>query len=113
MVKRLLFGSIKNHVLSYADFDFIVCHTVHLANRRPVSFKEALREGNANEVPELITPEQLIKGYELTSLNIIPELQGIPDDDLEWQADLNSSQHIKDEFRKLRKVRNVLLEKYH
>ena len=112
MVKRLLFGSIKNNVLSYADFEYLVCHTVHLANRRPIAFKEALREGNVEGVPEPITPEQIIKGYELTSLNLIPALQYVPDDP-EWHADLNPSQHIKDEYAKLRKVRGTLIEKYH
>ena len=113
MVKRLLFGSIKNLVLSFPDFEYIVCHTVHLANRRPIAFKESLREGNLSSVPEPITPELMVKGYDLTSLNLIPELQGMPDLDPDWQADLNPSQHIRDEYSKLRRVRNSLIERYH
>ena len=110
MVKRLLFGSIKNLVLSYSDFEYVVRHTVHLANRRPIAFKESLREINLNSVPEVITPEHLIKGYESTSLNIIPELHPIPDTDPEWRDDINPSHHIKDEYSKLRKVRHNLIE---
>ena len=113
MVKRLLFGSIKNHILSFPDFEYIVCHTVHLSNRRPIAFKESLRDGNLASVPEPITPELMIKGYELTSLNLIPELQSVPDVDPDWLDDSNPSQQIKDEFMKLRKVRNTLREKYH
>ncbi|XP_068239919.1 uncharacterized protein [Palaemon carinicauda] len=111
-VKRLLFGSIKNLVLSYDDFEFIVCHTVHLVNRRPIAFKESLREEDLDFVPEPITPEQLVKGYELTSMNLLPELQGIPDEDPDWQPCVNPQQ-VKDEYMKLRKVRNNLLSKYH
>lgn len=113
MVKRLLFGSIKNLVLSLPDFEYIVCHTVHLANRRPIAFKESLREGNLTSVPEPITPEMLIKGYELTSLNLIPELHEIPDADPDWLANSDPSQKIQDEYIKLRKVRNSLIHKYH
>ena len=80
LVKRLLFGSVKKMILSYSDFEFLVCHTVHLANRRPIAFKESLREANTDSVPEPITPEMIVKGYELTSLNLIPELQDIPVD---------------------------------
>ena len=113
MVKRLLFGSIKNMVLSYHDFEFLVCHTVHLANRRPIAFKESLREADTDAIPEPITPEHLIKGYQLTSLNIIPDLHGIPDDDPEWNSDLNPAQCIQNEYNKLRKVKNSLLDIYH
>ena len=41
LVKRLLFGSIKNNVLSYFEFEFLVSYLVHLVNRRPIAFREA------------------------------------------------------------------------
>ncbi|XP_068218540.1 uncharacterized protein [Palaemon carinicauda] len=52
---------------------------------RPIAFKESLREEDLDFIPEPITPEQLVKGYELTSMNLLPELQGIPDEDPDWQ----------------------------
>ena len=112
LVKRLLFGSIKNSVLSYEDFNFLVCHTVHLANRRPIAFKDSLREDNLNSVPEPITPEMLVRGYELVSLNLIPELQDIPDTDPDWQPNLNPH-NVKNEYEKLRKARSNLINIYH
>ena len=111
LVKRLLFGSVKNMILSYSDFEFLVCHTVHLANKRPIAFKESLREANIDSVPEPITPEMIVKGYELTSLNLIPELQDIPVDP-DWRPDSNPD-HIKDEYAKLRKSRNALITIHH
>ena len=113
MVKRLLFGSIKNLILNYFDFEYIVCHTVHLVNRRPIAFKESVREGNLNSVPEPITPEHLLKGYEITSLNLIPDLHRVPDSDPEWKGDLKPADSIRDEYYKLRKVRHNLIDKYH
>ncbi|XP_068214773.1 uncharacterized protein [Palaemon carinicauda] len=80
MVKRLLFGSIKNWVLSFAEFEFVVEHTKHVVNKRPIAFKNGLREANVNDEPEPITPEKLIRGYDTLSLNLIPSLQGMPHD---------------------------------
>ena len=70
IVKHLIYGSIKNSVLGYSEFEFIVCQTIHLANRRPLAFREALLE-EENDVclPSAITPEILLKGHELISMN--------------------------------------------
>ena len=108
--KRLIFGSIKNNILDYPDFEFLISYVVHLANRRPIAFKEALRDDKLDSVPEPITPELLIRGYELTSINIIPDLQYSPPVDPDWTE--NSSTSVKDSYAKLRKVRIDLLNVY-
>ena len=111
LVKRLLFGCIKNNILSFHDFEFIVAYVVHLANKRPVAFKEGLRESDLDSVPEPITPELLIRGYDLTSLNLIPNLQEVPADP-NWTSKADPSCTIKDEYDKLRKIRSEIIEKY-
>ena len=108
--KRLIFGAIKNNLLDYPDFEFLVSYVVHLANRRPIAFKEAPRDDKLDSASDPITPEHLIRGYELTSLNIIPELQNTPVIDPDWKDD--SSRSIKDAYAKLRKVRTELLKLY-
>ena len=71
LVKRLIQGSIKNNILEYLDFEFLICQLVHIVNRRPIAFKEGLRDSsNSEEIPSPITPEILLKGHELTSLNL-------------------------------------------
>lgn len=107
LVKRLIFGSIRNNILSYHDFDFLVCQVTHLANRRPVAFKEALRDGT-NNIPDPITPELLIRGYELSSLNLIPDLQPGPVGEGEYGFD----KPIHNEFYQLAKVRKSLMSIY-
>ena len=109
-VKRLIFGSIKTNILKYHDFEFLVSYVIHLVNRRPIAFKESLRETNLETVPEPITPEHLTRGYELTSLNLIPDLQAVPIDP-DWLSKQNPSS-IRDEYSKLRKVREELLDRY-
>ncbi|XP_068218822.1 uncharacterized protein [Palaemon carinicauda] len=109
MVKRLMFGAIKNFILTYVDFEFLVCNIVHLINRRPIAFKEAVRAETDN-VPEPITPEQLVRGYELTSLNLIPNLQPLSVEDPEFDPD---NKAISQNYVKLCKIRQTLIETYH
>ncbi|XP_068243236.1 uncharacterized protein [Palaemon carinicauda] len=107
MVKRLIFGAIKNNILSYSDFEFLVCNVIHLANRRPIAFKEVVRNDSEDSLPEPITPEHLIRGYELSSLNLIPELQSIPQD-----PDFDS-RDIERSYQGLCKVKENLNNIYH
>ena len=81
MVKRLIFEAIRNNVLSYQEFEFLMSKTIYLINKRPIAFKNALRDSSL-EVPDPITLEMLIRGYELTSIHLIPDLQPVP-----WEVD--------------------------
>ena len=76
-VKRLISGAIRNNVLKLRDFQFIVEKTVSLVNKRPIAFKEALRDTKSSVLPQPITPELLIHGFELTSLDLIPNLHSV------------------------------------
>ena len=111
LTKRLLYGSIKKLVLDYWEFEFFVAQTIHLVNRRPIAFKEGLRDTVNSDIPDPITPELLLKGYTLVSLNIVPDLQSDPEPDPEWID--NPSQKIRVDYEKLKKVRENLSEIYH
>ena len=91
ITKRLTFSSIRNTVISYKDFVFLINYVGHMANRRPIAFKDALRDSNIT-VPTPITPEMLLHGRELVSVNIIPELNNQDDNDPEWM--MNNSKTI-------------------
>ena len=72
--KRLINGSIRNSVLKIPEFELIIAQSVHLANKRPICFKDGLRSTDVmEEIPAPITPELLIKGYDTPSINILPE----------------------------------------
>ena len=83
LTKRLIYGAIGKNIINHRDFEFVVAKTKHLINRRPVALKDLLRD-SSDIVPEVITPEMLLYGRELVSLNIIPNLQEPPDKDPEW-----------------------------
>ena len=109
LVKKLIFGAIRNNILDIRDFEFIICNTIHIVNRRPVAFLDNLR-GDMDSIPDPITPEKLIHGHELASLNIIPEL--LNTSEVEDEFKIGPKSKIKENFTKLKKVRAKLIEDY-
>ncbi|XP_068235640.1 uncharacterized protein [Palaemon carinicauda] len=110
LVKRLIYGAIGKNVLEYHDFEFLIQQVIHLVNRRPIAFKEALRDQIGDDIPEPITPENLIHGYDLISVNIIPELHEGRDPD--WIPENYSQSKFKQDYNQLQKVRNNLVKLY-
>ena len=108
ITKRLIFGSIRNLMLDFLDFELLIYKVVHLANRRPIAFKNSLRDGTDKEyTPSPITPEILLRGYELVSVNIIPGWGSYADNDPNWvPEDIDSS------LNKLQQARKFLMEIY-
>ena len=113
IVKRLIHGSIRNNILTLSEFEFVVAETVHLANKRPIAFKESLRDNSvSDEIPSPITPELLLHGYDLPSLNLVPNLQPISDLHDEWSPNSDLVGSIRAESAKLCRIRKSLIEKY-
>ena len=114
LVKRILFGAVGNLILDYFQFEFLVCQAVHLVNRRPVAFRESLRENSMDFViPDPITPEILLHGYELASVNVIPHLQHRDFQDPDWTTDSDFHETIRKNSEKLQKARQSLIKLYH
>ena len=109
LTKRLLSASIKKNVLDFHDFEFAVMEARHIVNRRPIAFKEALRDPDLG-VPKCITPESLIHGHDLQSVNLIPPLQPVNFENLDPNYD--PVQGVHDSYKKLRKVRENLIKIY-
>ena len=108
LTKRLIYGGIKNNILSFRDFEFIIFTTIHLVNRRPIAFRDCLRDSEI-DVPKPITPENLIRGYDLVSINLVPELHGDGDD---WVPSGDPVDLVKMNYTKLQKCRNNLITLY-
>ena len=82
--KRLLYGAIKNRTVDILDFEVIIELVINLLNKRPIAFKKELRSPNDGSVPEPITPELLIRGYETISVNFIPNCTSSEREDPTW-----------------------------
>ena len=110
MVKRLIYGSIRKNVTSYSDFEYLICEVNHLVNRRPVSFIEALRDCSTDEqIPTPITPEMLVKGHELVSINIMPHLTSCQTDP---DYEPSKPRNIASAYTKLADMRKKLINIY-
>jgi len=113
-IKRLIYGAIRKRILDYFDFDLIVAQMKDILNKRPIAFKQSLRDKVDDEVPQPITPELLIKGYYCATLNIIPDLQPtvIDEEDKTPTWGENLVKEIKYHYNKLSEVRKYLIESY-
>ena len=111
LVKKLVNTSLGKKVLTYREFELLIAHAKQLVNKRPIAFKESLRNCDVNlSMPEIITPEKLIFGNEINMGNVIPNLQPIPDLDPDWAADVVSN--IRDEYKQLRETKHRLYKTY-
>ena len=71
-VKYMIYSSISRNRLSIDHFRFIVHEANMLINKRPLCMKESLADPYSFEFP--LTPEKLVKGYDVPCIAIIPQL---------------------------------------
>lgn len=110
-VKHLLFAGINKQLVSLREFEFLVTEARVLINKRPIAYKSVLSENGVDgEMPYAITPELLLRGYEVPSVNILP---GSTDSDylsdLDWQP---GSSKTFASFKSLKKVQSKIHELY-
>ena len=102
----MLYAAIGKCTPCYTDFEFAVSEANHLVNKRPICFKEALRDSSTDgEIPIAITPEMILHGYELVSINVIPDLEAKCD---EWKPPGSP----KSMFETLSKIRSAMAKIY-
>lgn len=107
--KHLIVKSIGRLILGYAEFQLLIAKVEHVINRRPIAFREILRNNKGEyDIPDAITPEMLLHGRELLSLNIIPQMQPAYDDEFVPCPD-----NFKKIFFKARKANSELNNLYH
>ena len=104
-VKRLINSSIRNHVLSYFDFEFFIARAKMLINKRPIALHSNLCKLDSDmSAVGVLTPEMIVKGREIAALNVLPPLHGDSDAiDGDFILD-NNQQIIIDRYKHLRKV---------
>ena len=92
--------SIGTNILEIRDFEFLLRQVRSLINKRPIAFKESLRDEDIHSLNP-ITPEMLLRGYEAVTINLVPELQPLPDLD-DYSEQKSHSDMVKDKYAKLR-----------
>ena len=113
LTKRLLMVSIRTNVLKFRDFEFLVAQSIHIVNRRPIAFKDSLRDVSGEIMPCPITPELLLHGYDLLSINLVPSLQVTEGQDVDPDFRTDPVTEVVRIDCQLARVRAELLKIYH
>ena len=109
--KRMLNGLVGKQVMDVFDFILLLEQAVCIINKRPICFKDDLRENSTqNELLTPITPECILRGHDLTTINILPSRE--VDMDAEWLPEKDSEMFIKDNLAKLNQNRQKLADIY-
>lgn len=110
LTKRVIYGTIKKNILLKEDFLFIIAQAVSLLNKRPVAFREPLRDDNP-DIPQPISPEMLVYGRELITPNVIPSLEA--DSSENWIPSASGEQgNFSTAMSRIRNVRANLVTSY-
>jgi hypothetical protein len=114
-VKNAIYSSISKNILSYDHFHFLVQECKMLINKRPIAYQSALIDRKIDCDRFALTPEMIIKGYEIPSISIIPALHSEEDlpNDTPWEPEESAVNKILfKNFKKLNKVKAKLHKFY-
>ena len=105
-VKNIITKSVGRRILEDQDFELLVKKTIMLVKKRPIAFKNSLTTIDA-EV-NAITPEMILKGREVTCVNILPPNNTEDLDDVTG----SETSTIERRYDQLAKAREKLTELY-
>jgi hypothetical protein len=109
-VKHMVYASISKNILPFDEFNFLVQECCMLINKRPIAYSSMLRDpANEDDSLGVITPELLIRGYDVPCISVIPQLDCEIADSF-GRADQGS---LYEALSKLRTVKSRLNEIYH
>ena len=108
ITKDLLYSSMRSKILNLPDFESLLAQVKHLLNKRPVAFKDTVRVSPADEDVEPISPELLLFGRELPTLNLQFHHR-----DPDWQSPTpKDSEQINKQLKKYIETKNKLNQLY-
>ena len=109
-VKFMIHSSLGKNILSYPHFEFLIKEVNMLINKRPFTCKQLLIDPSIDKEGLVLTPELLIRGYEVPALAVIPHLN--IDEDNEDALWCPTEDNIVCRFNKLCNVRRKLMNFY-
>lgn len=113
-VKNMIYSSIGRNVLTYDHFYFLVKEVNMLVNKRPIAYKATLVNQETDPSVSVITPEMLVRGYEVPCIAVIPQLEikDIPQGDECW-SEGRGNPDLFAKFENLCKVKTRLNKIYY
>jgi hypothetical protein len=110
-VKNMVYSSMGRNVLALEQFSLLIRECNMLINKRPISCNPLLTNPFIDRSALVITPELLIRGYDVPSVAVVPHLsaEDSPVGDAPWCLDRAAAEeHLLNTFSKLGKVRHRL-----
>ena len=112
-VKNVLYVSISKNKVTSSQFSFLVAEAKALVNKSVTGFKRSLtNEVDGLQVPFALTPEILIKGYEVPSFNILSLGNESTSTDQTWVPGNCSEDDLFHYFQDLNSLRRKLQALY-
>jgi len=112
--KNMINATLSKNVVPIEHFNYLVKECQMLINKRPVALKSSIRNSDVDCDAHAMTPEMIVKGYEVPNLLIIPHLNSdmAPGENYCPNTAV-SERELFDSFSSLRKVRDNLHERYY
>ncbi len=105
-VKNFVHNACRKTILKIRDFQFIIKEICMIINKRPIAYKNNLQNFfKDDEFPICLTPEIIVKGYEIPSLSILPQLY--EEEDHNFFTEEDSEKVWEKVFFSYKKVQNI------
>ena len=112
-VKHVLYVSISRGKVTSKEFSYLVAEAKALVNKRVIGFKKCLtNDQEGMQVPFAITPESLLKGYEVPSFNILSLGEENDTSDRTWEPTPSGIDDLYNHFKSLNTLRSSIQELY-
>jgi len=112
--KHMVYSTVSKKVLPIEQFVNLIKECKMLINKRPIALTASVRSSDVNCDAFALTPEMIVKGYEVPSVSIIPHLDSDCSPENNFSPDRTTSEkELYDSFSCLRKARDDLHERYY
>ena len=98
--KNMIQTSVGKNVLNLEEFLFLLMECKMLINKRPIAYKNLNSDMNLDSSVTTLTPEMLIRGFDVPSLQVVPQIY------VEDESD--SESYANDGFEYYKKLRKVV-----
>ena len=111
-VKHIMSTSLGRSVLSFDKFFVLMNECKMLVNKRPIALKNSVTDNSTDFSVSPLTPEVLLRGYDVPSILVVPHIHGEDARDNYDPTTPQTEAQLFEAFNDLRRVRNKLNSVY-
>ena len=96
-VKHMIHSALGKNILEVGEFNLLIRQCEMLINKNPLAGETAVLNKNIAETVQALTPEMLVRGYDVLSLRALPGLEGCDSGDPIYVNDPKGTEALKNE----------------